>query len=481
MNPTSRCWCGNSNLLPFSPDYLRCGDCETLLLAQMPDPSELLVRNDQKDFYGQSYYESHLPSQYAYPSLTARARADLPERGLFWLRTILRYKLPPATVLEMGSAHGGFVALLRWAGYKATGLELSPWLVEFAKKTFRIPVLLGPVEKQTLDKESLDVIALMDVLEHLADPIETMNHCLSLLKSDGILVIQTPRYPEGKGHEEMLAQGDPFLEQLKATEHLYLFSPKSIVSFFRGLGMEHSRFEPAIFSHYDMFLVLSRSPLQDSPPEAIGNALIRSPSGRMIQALLDLSDEKDSILHNYKDMNELVQRLTRQLQETETDRSARLEVIQRLTQELEASRAEHKESLALIRRAEEELGNLQAERSKLWEKISEMDEALQRATRQLQESEADRSARLEVIQSLSQQLEASRAEHKESLELIRRAEEELGNLRAERSKLLEKKSAASSLLKEFQGSRPYKILRRMGFLQSWEEKISYILEPPSHD
>ena len=245
--------------------------------------------------------------------------------------------------------------------------------------------------------------------------------------------------------------------------------------------MEHSRFEPAIFSHYDMFLVLSRSPLQDSPPEAIGNALIRSPSGRMIQAFLDLSDEKDSILHNYKDMNERVQRLTHQLQESETDRSARLEVIQRLTQELEASRAEHKESLALIRRAEEELGNLQAERSKLWEKISEMDEALRRVTRQLQESEADRSARLEVIKSLSRQLDESRTEQKASLETIRRAEEQLANLQAERSKLWEEKLAASSLLQEFKGSRPYRILRRLGFWKAWEEKISYILEPPSHD
>src|SRR5262249_47779567 len=87
----SKCWCGNTDLRPFSPDYLRCPVCETLVLARMPDPESLRVVDDNRDFYGRQYYESWLTDQYGYPNLTDRARTDLPERCLHWLRVLLKY------------------------------------------------------------------------------------------------------------------------------------------------------------------------------------------------------------------------------------------------------------------------------------------------------------------------------------------------------------------------------------------------------
>lgn len=71
---------------------------------------------------------------------------------------------------------------------------MSAWVVEFARRRFNVPMLFGPVEGQQIAPGSLDLIALMDVLEHLPDPAGTMLHCLSLLRPDGVLMIQTPRY-----------------------------------------------------------------------------------------------------------------------------------------------------------------------------------------------------------------------------------------------------------------------------------------------
>ncbi len=286
------CWCGNGDLAPFSSDYLRCLACETLVAAEMPGPEISRVVDDQRAFYGHEYWLSHQEEDLGYPTIVTRARTDLPERCLHWLSTLLKYKLPPARILELGSAHGGFVALLRQAGFDAIGLELSPWVVAFARRTFDVPVLLGPIEDQPIEAGSLDGIALMDVLEHLPDPVATMRHCLGLLKPDGILVVQTPCYPEGKTYEEMMAQGDRFLEQMsKPKGHLYLFSRSSIREFFRRLGAEHLAFEPAIFGHYDMFLVVSRAPLVPYPSEEIERTLSETSRGRVILALLDLRAE----------------------------------------------------------------------------------------------------------------------------------------------------------------------------------------------
>ena len=52
-----------------------------------------------------------------------------------------------------------------------------------------------------------------------------------------------------------------FLEMLKEEEHLYLFSAGSVVRFFADLGCPHVSFEPAFFSHYDMFITVSREAL----------------------------------------------------------------------------------------------------------------------------------------------------------------------------------------------------------------------------
>src|SRR4051812_17165507 len=163
MSQISRCWCGNTDLVAFSDVYFRCVACETLVLAQMPNAQNLQVVDDARDFYGQSYYQTHLVEDYGYPALEDRARDDLPKRGLHWLQTLLRRKQPPGKALELGSAHGGFVALMRWAGFDAVGLELSPSIVAYARQTFDIPTLLGPVERQQIEPHSLDVIALMDV------------------------------------------------------------------------------------------------------------------------------------------------------------------------------------------------------------------------------------------------------------------------------------------------------------------------------
>jgi hypothetical protein len=35
MGDQARCWCGSTDLTAFSPDYLVCGDCGTLVAVAM--------------------------------------------------------------------------------------------------------------------------------------------------------------------------------------------------------------------------------------------------------------------------------------------------------------------------------------------------------------------------------------------------------------------------------------------------------------
>lgn len=373
MSGLPRCWCGNTDLEGFSPGYVKCVFCETLV-STCSSKSEIgNVIDDEKDFYGRNYWFSHQEKDLGLENIIARARTDLSERCLHWLNTILKYKLPPARVLELGSAHGGFVYLLRQSGFDATGLEVSPWVVDFARETFGVPMLLGPIENQQIGAESFDIIVLMDVLEHLPNPLDTMRFCTGLLKKDGIIVIQTPQYREHTSFEEIVSRNDRFMEMLQEKEHLYLFSSESIRKVFRLLGVEQILFEPAIFPHYDMFLIASRSPLTLRSKEEIGEKITGTPEGRMIQALLDV--------------NERFQMLSQRLQEADADRAARLDQIKELTQLLQESEMDRAARLDQINELTELLQKSETDRAARLDQINEL-------TQLLQKSEADRMRRL---------------------------------------------------------------------------------------
>ena len=126
----------------------------------------------------------------------------------------------------------------------------------------------------------------------------------------------------------MVAVQHPFLKQLKADEHLYLFSQSSIKELLHRLGADHIAFEPAVFAHYDMFFVASRQPLTTYSSDEIVSNLQMRPTGRLIQAMLDLDDRRLATEHKNAEAAGIYQDLLRQFEASEADREARLRVIE---------------------------------------------------------------------------------------------------------------------------------------------------------
>src|ERR1700676_1050596 len=241
---TVSCWCGSSGHEMFSDHYLRCLACGTIHLRS-PLPRDVsVVGEDESGLYGKQYWFQHQSSDLGLPEIDSRSRTDLPERDLYWLRTLMKYKPPGAKVLEIGCAHGGFVALARPAGYDAIGLELSPAIVEYARRTFQAPVLCGPIERHSIAAGSLDVIAAMDVLEHFPDPLATLGEYARLLAPDGVLLMQTPCLHRTElTYNQLVESNDRFPLLLKEKEHAFLFNKNAIQDFLRRLGFKYVCFE----------------------------------------------------------------------------------------------------------------------------------------------------------------------------------------------------------------------------------------------
>jgi len=284
--PLTQCWCGGNSFTPFNDDYQVCETCGTLLCKTLPGDDIELGRDG--DLYSKDYWLEYQTATLHQPTVVERARTDLSERCLYWLRTLLKYKRPPGRVLEVGCAHGGFTAVMKEAGFDAKAVELSPWVIDFAKKTFDIEVLRGPLDPNQIEAGSLDAVVLLDVLEHLPDPAAVVREFATLLKPDGVLLIQTPQWRPEKTYIGMRLANDAFLHQLMPLEHLYLFNETSIIDFFKRQGFEHIVFEPAIFALYDMFLLVSRQNLTAADEATVAASLDRPGSARLVQALLDL-------------------------------------------------------------------------------------------------------------------------------------------------------------------------------------------------
>jgi SAM-dependent methyltransferase len=248
------CWCGNQDLTTFGQNYLECA-CGTLVRSTMPLKDVTRVEDEEHDLYGRNYWFAHQRAL-GLPDLQERSVADLRGRCLQWLRTVLAYKAPPGRVVEIGAAHGVFVALLAAAGFDATGIELSPWVVDYARRTSGARMLLGPLEDQQLDPRSCDLIVALDVLEHLPDPVGTMTRCAELLRDDGLLVLQTPRRQAGV--DFIQASSGRFRDML-IPEHLYLFSETSARQLLQRVGLSAVSMEQPIFDT-DMVLVAGRRP-----------------------------------------------------------------------------------------------------------------------------------------------------------------------------------------------------------------------------
>jgi len=303
----------------------------------------------------------------------------LPERCLHWLQTLLTYRLPPARILEVGCAHGGFVALMRWAGFDALGLELSPWVVDFAHKTFAIPVLLGIVEEQKLEPGSLDAIALYDVLEHMPDPVATMRHCAQLLKPDGIFIVQMPDYKGDKLYAEMVEQHDHFLEQMKSIEHLHLFTRRAAQEFFERLGYPFLQFEQQLFA-YDMFFIASRQPLTKNTSEHIAEKLLSSAPSRIIQALLDQKFELNQLQAAH-------QETLAHYQMSEADRAERLKVIEVQGEELAALQALLHRTQPLVQQHHTQLQQTQDRLQQTQDELQQTQDELEQTRTKLQKTQ----------------------------------------------------------------------------------------------
>ena len=100
-------------------------------------------------------------------------------------------------IFDIGCSAGFFLVILRELGFdKIEGIDISEKFVLRARtkglQCGIANVLNGFIPEEKENKA--DVVLLMDILEHLPEPLRALENCKKILKKDGIIYITIPIY-----------------------------------------------------------------------------------------------------------------------------------------------------------------------------------------------------------------------------------------------------------------------------------------------
>jgi SAM-dependent methyltransferase len=128
-------------------------------------------------------------------------------------------------IIEIGCSTGLLLSLLKNKGYdNLLGIDPSPSCVETVKKKYSIPSLIATItDLGSIKTESVDLVILVGVLEHIKDLDLALEEIRKVLKPDGQLFILVP-----DASQYVNGNDAPFQEF--SVEHINYFGPGSLTN-----------------------------------------------------------------------------------------------------------------------------------------------------------------------------------------------------------------------------------------------------------
>jgi 2-polyprenyl-3-methyl-5-hydroxy-6-metoxy-1,4-benzoquinol methylase len=191
---------------------VQCEDCGLVFVHPLPAADALHQHYNQGEFSRIEYYLAAEPAD-------RRTFAAVLDR-------VARHIPPGGSVLDVGPNVGTALALAAARGWVASGVEINAEAARYCRERHGLNVVAGKLESSDLTHEHFDLVLMLDVIEHLLDPLATLRRVRDLLKRQGLLMISTPD----------IAGWASRLLQVKPEEHLFYFTPQTLTASLHAAG-----------------------------------------------------------------------------------------------------------------------------------------------------------------------------------------------------------------------------------------------------
>jgi SAM-dependent methyltransferase len=112
------------------------------------------------------------------------------------IRLLNRFAAAPGRLVEGGIGSGRNLVEFDKLGYDVTGFDLMPESVEHVRQRGIEDVRVHDLKDVwPVDSGSLKAVVLLDVLEHIKNPVKVLEHAYGALSDDGAVFITVPAYP----------------------------------------------------------------------------------------------------------------------------------------------------------------------------------------------------------------------------------------------------------------------------------------------
>lgn len=138
---------------------------------------------------------------------------------------------PQGRLLDVGCGSGLYLQAFRKLGWETWGVEISPTAAEQARRTVGLTVITGKLEDAKFPDGYFDTVTLIHVVEHLRDPVRTLQEVRRILTADGIAVVALPNL---RSLTRVLFRAHWF--PWDVPRHLYHYSPTSLRRLLTAVG-----------------------------------------------------------------------------------------------------------------------------------------------------------------------------------------------------------------------------------------------------
>jgi len=201
-------------------------------------------------------------------------------------RIFEKYLVNGARIIDYGCGDGErYGQLLKQAGYKYVGCDISVAAITHAKQQGILAHLLNSEGKTGLESSSFDFSICYEVLEHVMDPELCLQEIHRLLKPTGYLTVSTPNAAYLPYRLEFfltgfLSPGGSPLTSRKAPwrdAHIRFFNPRMLRNLLEHCNFEIVEFVPQPFSLAQLPLLYKAKAYHDAlnlvslPIKGLGN------------------------------------------------------------------------------------------------------------------------------------------------------------------------------------------------------------------